>query len=68
MSKKTINEDELVGYILRKTKDSNLYYEDVRAVLDAEMEFLKSKEIAIVEDEFIEDFYDNVNFKPEGSV
>lgn len=42
-----INEDELVGYIMRKTGDDhNLCYEEVRAVLDAEIEFLKEKGIA----------------------
>lgn len=47
MSEKTINEDELVGYIMRKTGDDHsLYYEDVKAVLDAEIEFLKEKGIA----------------------
>lgn len=45
--KPTINEDELVGYIMRKTGDDhNLCYEEVRAVLDAEIEFLKEKGIA----------------------
>lgn len=44
MSEPVINEDELIGYIMRKTGDSHsLYYDDVRAVLDAEMEFLKEK-------------------------
>ena len=33
-----VNEDELVGYIMRKTGDDhNLCYEEVRAVLDAEI-------------------------------
>ena len=42
-----INEDELIGYIMRKTgEEHTLYYEDVRAVLDAEMEFLKEKGLA----------------------
>src|SRR5699024_2723307 len=42
-----VNEDELVGYIMRKTGNSlNLCYEEVRAVLDAEIEFLKEKGIA----------------------
>lgn len=49
----TINEDELMGYIMRKTADRSLFYDDVRAVIDAEMEYLKSKEIA-EESEYIE--------------
>lgn len=41
-----VNEDELVGYIMRKTVDDhNLCYEEVRAVLDAEIEYLKEKGI-----------------------
>jgi len=36
----------LVGYIMRKTSDKSLCYEDVRAVLDAELDFLESKGIA----------------------
>lgn len=44
MSKPVINEDELIGYILRKTSYSHiLTYEEVRSVLDAEMDFLKEK-------------------------
>lgn len=46
---KTINEDELVGYVMRKVneeKDLNLMYEEVRFILDAEMEFLKEKDVA----------------------
>jgi len=40
----TINTDELIGYILRKTGDDyHLDYEEVQAVLDSELEFLKSK-------------------------
>lgn len=40
----TINTDELIGYILRKTGDEyHLDYEEVQAVLDSELEFLKSK-------------------------
>ena len=47
MGEPIINEDELIGYIMRKTGDSHsLYYDDVRAVLDAEMDFLKEKGIA----------------------
>lgn len=47
MSEQTINEDELIGYILRKTSYSHsLTFEEVRAVLDAEMDFLKSKGLA----------------------
>lgn len=46
MSEKTINEDELVGYIMRKTEEHTLYYEDVRAVLDAELDYLKEQGIA----------------------
>ena len=44
MSEPVINEDELIGYILRKTSFSHsLTYEEVRSVLDAEMDFLKGK-------------------------
>ena len=49
MSEKTINEDELVGYIMRKVndeKDLNLMYEEVRYVLDAHVEYLIEKGIA----------------------
>lgn len=42
----SVNEDELIGYIMRKTgRDHTLYYEDVRAVLDAELDFLREKGI-----------------------
>lgn len=41
-----VNMDELVGYVMRNTADKTLYYEDVKAVLDAEVEFLKSKGLA----------------------
>ena len=47
--KKTINEDELIGYIIRRIheeKDDNVYYEDVKAILDTQIEFLKEKGIA----------------------
>lgn len=43
---KEINEDELIGFIMRKTKEERLSYEEVKAVLDAELEFLKEKNIA----------------------
>lgn len=45
---KEVNEDELVGFILRKAADKgiSLYHEDIRIVLDAELEFLKKKGIA----------------------
>lgn len=47
MSEPVINEDELIGYILRKTSYSHsLTYEEVRSVLDAEIDFLKEKGIA----------------------
>lgn len=39
----TINEDELVGYIMRNNKELHLTYEEVRAVLVAEINFLKDK-------------------------
>lgn len=49
MSEKVINEDEMIGYILRKTSiEHNLNYEEVQAVLDAEIDFLREK--GIVED------------------
>lgn len=38
-----LNEDELAGYILRVTTDRSLTYEDIKAVLDAETEFLRNK-------------------------
>lgn len=41
-----INEDELIGSIMRRTTDLRLEYEEVKAVLDAEMDFLKEKGIA----------------------
>lgn len=45
---KEVNEDELVGFIMRQAanKGIGLYYEDIRTVLDAELEFLKKKGIA----------------------
>jgi len=46
MSEPTINEDELVGYIMRKTEEHRLDYEEVRAVLDAELDYLKEQGIA----------------------
>ena len=47
MPEPVINEDELIGYILRKTSYSHsLTYEEVRSVLDAEIDFLKEKGIA----------------------
>lgn len=52
---KTINEDELVGYIMRKTADKSLCYGEVRAVLDAELDFLESKGIA-GESEAVEEY------------
>lgn len=45
-----VNEDELVGYIMRKVASNedwfNLTYKEVRAVLDAELAFLIEKGIA----------------------
>ena len=50
---KTINEDELVGYILRKANELDdamiLSYDIVRLILDLEMEFLSEKGIATEE-------------------
>lgn len=49
MTEPTINEDELVGYIMRKVnedKDLNLMYEDVRYVLDAHIDYMIEKSIA----------------------
>lgn len=44
MPEPVINEDELIGFILRKTSfDHSLAYDEVRSVLDAEMDFLKRK-------------------------
>lgn len=41
----TVNEDELVGYIIRTAHEDGirLTYEEVNAVLNAEMDFLASK-------------------------
>lgn len=50
MDEKTINEDELIGYIMRKTSfNHSLSYAEVKSVLEAEMEFLKEKGIAVEE-------------------
>lgn len=38
-----VNEDELMGYIMRKTSDRSLTFEDVEAVLAAEEDYLKEK-------------------------
>jgi len=47
---KTINEDELIGYILRKTNDDHqLDYDEVQAVLNSELKYLESK--GLIEDE-----------------
>lgn len=47
MSEPIINEDEMIGYIMRKLSDKHqLTYEEVRGVLDAETDFLKEKGIA----------------------
>jgi len=47
MSEPIINEDEMIGYIMRKISDKHqLTYEEVRGVLDAEMDFLKEKGVA----------------------
>lgn len=46
---KEVDEDALVGYIMRNAKEQrgiNLMYEDVRVVLDMELEFLKGEGIA----------------------
>jgi len=42
-----VNEDEMIGYILREVSDDHsLYYGEVLAVLDAELKFLREKGIA----------------------
>ncbi len=49
MPEPTINEDELIGYIMRtvnKEKDMNLMYEEVRNILDAHINFLIEKGVA----------------------
>jgi len=47
MLEPVINEDELIGYIMRKTSFSHsLTYDEIRSVLDAEIEFLQEKGIA----------------------
>jgi len=46
MSEPIINEDELIGYVMRKTEEHRLDYEVVRAVLDAELDYLKEQGIA----------------------
>lgn len=40
-----LNQDELLGFILRKTTemDLRLTYEEVQSVIDAETEFLRNK-------------------------
>jgi len=41
-----INEDELIGYIARKASEEHdilLNYDDIRIVIDLEMDFLKEK-------------------------
>lgn len=35
-----INEDELIGYIMRNTRNHNLTYQQVEAVLQAEGQFM----------------------------
>lgn len=40
---KEINEDELIGYIMRQTHELGLNYEEVSAVLDAETNFMIEK-------------------------
>ena len=46
----TVNEDELIGYIMRTVADEqeycNLTYKDVRAILDAELDYLIEQGIA----------------------
>lgn len=47
MLEPVINEDELIGYIMRKTSSMHsLTYDEIRSVLDAEIEFLQGKGIA----------------------
>lgn len=42
-----VNEDEMIGFIMRKTsRNHSLSYDEVKAILDAEIEFLKEKGIA----------------------
>lgn len=40
---KEINEDELIGFIMRQTHELGLTYEEVSAVLDAETSFMIDK-------------------------
>lgn len=40
---KEVNQDELVGYIMRNTVDLDLTFGEVQAVLDAETHFLIDK-------------------------
>jgi hypothetical protein len=40
MQPEQLDQDKLIGYIMRKTKEDRLSYEEVQAVLDAETEFL----------------------------
>ena len=50
-----VNEDELVGYIMRRAKeehDISLFYNDVRAILDLELEFL---ELQGITEEIVQD-------------
>lgn len=47
MGEKLVNEDEMIGYILRSISNEHLLdYEEVRAVLDAELDYLTYKGIA----------------------
>ncbi|WP_027964731.1 hypothetical protein [Halalkalibacillus halophilus] len=44
-----LNEDELIGYIMRNTTGQHLTYENVQAVLVAETHYLRDK--GFIEDE-----------------
>lgn len=41
-----IDEDQLVGYVMRKTSGHSLDYGEVRSVLDAELDYLVKQGIA----------------------
>jgi|GEM_PF-6589219 len=52
-----VNEDELVGYIVRRAREKlnkDLLYSDVRVVLDLELEYLQEQGIALPPEEMTE--------------
>lgn len=43
MEPEEINQDELIGFIMRATQEHDMRFSDVKAVLDAEEAFLVSR-------------------------